>query len=67
VDIDLLEESLLESTREQLIAVGRDCVWEAKLSVPGTIKQLSDVLGGSGSFQRLDFAIVRESVCHDEH
>jgi hypothetical protein len=43
---NLFEESLPESTREQFIAVGRNRVREAKLSVSDTVEELSDVLDG---------------------
>ena len=46
MDINLLEESLPESTREQFIAVGRNRVREAKLPVSDTVEEFSDVLCG---------------------
>jgi hypothetical protein len=46
MDINLLEESLPESTREQFIAVGCNRVREIKLSVSDTVEELSDILYG---------------------
>jgi hypothetical protein len=66
MDIDLLEESLPESTCKELITVGCDCIRKPELSISYMIEELGDILYGCYGFQRLYFAIIHEPVHHDE-
>jgi hypothetical protein len=67
MDIDLLEESLPESTRKELIMIGCDYIRKPELSISYMIEELGDILYGYYGFQRFYFIIIHEPVHHDEY
>jgi hypothetical protein len=67
MDIDLLEESLPESTRKELITVGYDYIRKSELSILYMIEELGDILYDYYDFQRFYFIIIHKSIHYDEY
>jgi hypothetical protein len=67
MDIDLLKESLPESTRKELIMIGYDYIRKPELSISYMIEELGDILYDYYDFQRLYFIIIHKPVHHDEY
>jgi hypothetical protein len=67
MDIDLLEESLPESTRKEFIMIRYDYIRKPELSILYMIEELGDILYDYYDFQRFYFVIIHEPVRHDEY
>jgi hypothetical protein len=67
MDINLLEESLPESTHKEFIMIGYNYIRKSELSISYMIEELDDILYDYYDFQRFYFIIIHESIHHNEY
>ena len=65
-DLDPFVKFFPEIAREQLVAIGGNCLWQAEVAIPGSVHEKGDVLGCRSRVGRFELDVVGEPVGHDE-